>query len=66
MIGSFPVLPWLSGWWQRHAASPPGRLAPWWSGASAAGIALALGTVLLASMLAIAAGTYQPFVYFRI
>ena len=67
IVGSAPLLPWLR---DLHA----GQLAAWlrrprWAGlleASFAGVAVAAhALLLLASTMMLAAGTYNPFIYFR-
>jgi len=54
MVGSTPVIPWLGA-----------RLAAWAPAPRDAVAVAALGGVLLASAMQLAAGTYNPFIYFR-
>ena len=57
VAGSMPVLPWLQRWTRRLSPRPAQALA-------AAGD-LALVPVLAGSVLLLAAGTHNPFIYFR-
>ncbi len=58
IVGSTPVLPWLRRWRERRAATAFG-----WA-ADAASVAW-LTAVLVVSCMALAAGTYTPFIYYR-
>ena len=58
-IGSMPIGPALNGWWRQATER---RRAEW---GFALGSAAVVGVVLVASIVQIAAGTYNPFIYFR-
>ena len=58
VVGSMPLLPWLSVWSQRRTAAS----VQW---AAELGGALVLVVLLLAACMALAAGTYNPFIYYR-
>jgi alginate O-acetyltransferase complex protein AlgI len=58
-IGSMPIGPALNGWWRQATER---RRAEW---GFALGSAAIVGLVLVASIVQIAAGTYNPFIYFR-
>ena len=58
VIGSIPLLPAMRWWRERN---PQATL---WSAADVASTA-ALATILLVSCMALAAGTYNPFIYYR-
>ena len=61
-IGSMPVVPALARWFDRRLdAAPQPRLAWGWSAAGTA----ALAVLLVASVMQMAARTYNPFIYFR-
>ena len=62
VVGSMPWLPWVAEWRERLAARPEGaRAALGLDLAALAGVAL----LLAGSAIALASGTFQPFVYFR-
>ena len=64
-VGSTPLLPALKGWlerWQATAKAPAGRLA---ATVFAAADYAVLAPIFLVSCMAMAAGTYNPFIYFR-
>jgi alginate O-acetyltransferase complex protein AlgI len=61
-VGSMPVVPALARWLDRSSDTQPGRPPAW--GVSAAGTA-ALVALLVASILQMAARTYNPFIYYR-
>ena len=61
MIGAMPIVPALGRWHEHVAREQPGT-AGW--GLSAAGVA-ALALLLVASIVQIAARSYNPFIYFR-
>jgi len=58
IVGSTPVLPALTGWRERVEAAGPGL-------AVEAARVLGLGAILWGSAMLMAAGTYNPFIYFR-
>ncbi len=61
-IGSLPVGPLVGRWRERSVAEANGSGASWGFAAAGAG---AVALVLLASIVQIAARTYNPFIYFR-
>ena len=63
IIGSMPIGPTLNRWRQTLAANSPDAAAPSWPVAIAS--VSVVGLVLLASIVQIAARTYNPFIYFR-
>jgi alginate O-acetyltransferase complex protein AlgI len=66
IVGSLPLLPWIRQHWE---ALPPADGQPGWVRPWNAGLRLvstpALMAVLVASLAVLAAGTYNPFIYFR-
>jgi alginate O-acetyltransferase complex protein AlgI len=63
VIGSTPIVPALARWRERVAARNAGPSVIGWSLDAAETVAL--GAVLVASMMQVAARTYNPFIYFR-
>jgi alginate O-acetyltransferase complex protein AlgI len=65
VIGSAPIVPWASRWWAERATRLGRRgaavLETGWSCAELASLA----GLLVASAARVAAGTYNPFIYFR-
>jgi alginate O-acetyltransferase complex protein AlgI len=61
-IGSLPVGPAVAAWRDRISDRRPGLAVPWSVTAAATGMLVA---VLIASIVQIAARTYNPFIYFR-
>ena len=65
ILFSMPVFPALIGWWQRTSEKIPAAARPW------AGIAVTstgmfcLGAIFVLCAILMAAGTYNPFIYFR-
>lgn len=63
MVGSIPVVPMATRWMARGADEAAGRpMLPWTASAAAT---LALFLLLTASLMLMAARTYNPFIYFR-
>ena len=61
-IGSLPIVPALARWRARQEQAAPGARLTWAADAAGTGALLAL---LLASIVQMAARTYNPFIYFR-
>lgn len=65
VIGSTPLLNYLAQWRNSIIVSKPNKVVFWLDGGfSAAGI-IALVLIFLASSMQLAAGTHNPFIYFR-
>lgn len=60
LLGSTPWLPKVNAWLDARCANRPGLTA-----LRQAGVLIALALILLACMMKLAAGTHNPFIYFR-
>jgi len=65
IVFSVPWIPWLEAWHASRIAGRPGRFARFLDASLAYGSVAAPAIILLASAMWLAAGTYNPFIYFR-
>ena len=64
LLGCGPFIPWVNDQWSRLAAAFPGRAVSLEAVRSATRVVL-LAAVFLLSVMKLASGTYNPFIYFR-
>jgi alginate O-acetyltransferase complex protein AlgI len=65
IVASAPVLPALIGRWKRFSEGLPGAVRPWSETAATSAGMLCLGAIFALCATFMAAGTYNPFIYFR-